>query len=62
MIDKDMKGETKMRARNILGIIFANMYDDCLHELTALRTMASVPFGGRYRLIDFHLSTWSTAA
>ena len=24
-----------MRARNILGIIFANMYDDCLHELTA---------------------------
>ena len=45
-----------MRARNILGIIFANMYDDCLHELTALRTMASVPFGGRYRLIDFHLS------
>ncbi|MGI6773467.1 MAG: glucose-1-phosphate adenylyltransferase subunit GlgD [Clostridiales bacterium] len=45
-----------MRAKNILGIIFSNMYDDCLHELTALRTMASVPFGGRYRLIDFHLS------
>ena len=38
------------------GLIFSNMHDECLPELTRLRTMASVPFGGRYRLIDFPLS------
>ena len=38
------------------GLIFSNIHDECLPELTRLRTMASVPFGGRYRLIDFPLS------
>lgn len=38
------------------GIIFANMHDDAISSLTQERTMASVPFGGRYRLIDFPLS------
>ena len=38
------------------GLIFSNIHDDSLPELTRLRTMASVPFGGRYRLIDFALS------
>lgn len=38
------------------GLIFSNIHDECLPELTGLRTMASVPFGGRYRLIDFPLS------
>lgn len=41
---------------NAMGIIFSNMHDKKLQELTANRTMASVPFGGRYRLIDFILS------
>lgn len=41
---------------NAMGIIFSNMHDAKLKELTANRTMASVPFGGRYRLIDFTLS------
>ena len=45
-----------MRANNVLGIIFSNMHDEELHELTTLRTMGSVPFGGRYRMIDFTLS------
>lgn len=45
-----------MRANNVLGIIFSNAYDDVLPEITNLRTMGSVPFGGRYRLIDFALS------
>ncbi|MCH3972653.1 MAG: glucose-1-phosphate adenylyltransferase subunit GlgD [Oscillospiraceae bacterium] len=45
-----------MIANNVLGIIFSNMYDDKVRELTETRTMASVPFGGRYRLIDFVLS------
>ncbi len=45
-----------MRANNVLGIIYSNSYDSVLSELTNLRTMGSVPFGGRYRLIDFALS------
>ncbi len=38
------------------GIIFSNLHDNNIAELTRLRTMASVPFGCRYRLIDFALS------
>ena len=45
-----------MAAKNVLGIIFSNAYDEALPEITALRTMGSVPFGARYRLIDFPLS------
>lgn len=39
-----------------LGIVFSNIHDKDVSELTAQRTLASVPFGGRYRLIDFVLS------
>lgn len=39
-----------------LGIIFSNIHDENVPELTAARTMASIPFCGRYRLIDFALS------
>ena len=45
-----------MRTNNVLGLIYSNAYDAALPELTALRTMGSVPFGGRYRMIDFVLS------
>ena len=38
------------------GIIFSNIYDASLGELTAKRTVASLPFGGRYRQIDYVLS------
>ena len=38
------------------GLIFSNIHDGCIPELTKPRTMASIPFGGRYRLIDFTLS------
>ena len=41
---------------NVLGLIFANMHEQTLPELTKARAMASVPFGGKYRLIDFPLS------
>lgn len=41
---------------NVLGLIFANMHDTTITDLTKSRTMGSVPFGGRYRLIDFPLS------
>lgn len=46
---------------NALGIIFANIYDSSLGELTNKRTMASLPYGGRYRQIDFSLSNMSNA-
>lgn len=46
-----------MRASDaVVGIIFANVHDDMLGELTQVRSAASVPFAGRYRLIDFTLS------
>lgn len=45
-----------MSAKNVLGIIFSNAYDEALPQLTALRTMGSIPFAARYRLIDFPLS------
>lgn len=41
---------------SVAGIIFANMHDLTITDLTKLRTMGSVPFGARYRLIDFPLS------
>ncbi len=40
-----------------VGIIFSNIHDGNVPELTAGRTMASIPFCGRYRLIDFALSS-----
>lgn len=45
-----------MNAASVAGIVFANVNDELLSELTSNRSMASVPFGGRYRLIDFPLS------
>lgn len=41
---------------NVLGLVFANMHDTTLDDMTKNRTMGSVMFGGRYRLIDFPLS------
>lgn len=38
------------------GIIFSNIHDTNIPELTRLRTVASVPFACRYRFIDFTLS------
>ena len=40
----------------VLGLIFASINDTNVIDLTKLRTMGSIPFGGRYRLIDFPLS------
>ncbi|MBE6588740.1 MAG: glucose-1-phosphate adenylyltransferase subunit GlgD [Ruminococcaceae bacterium] len=38
------------------GLIFSNIHDQSIPEMTRRRTMASIPFGCRYRLIDFALS------
>lgn len=50
-----------MRGNKVLGIIFSNSQDQSVAELTAARTMGSIPFGGRYRLIDFTLSSMVNA-
>lgn len=39
-----------------MGIIFSNLHDKDVGELTVVRSLASIPFGGRFRLIDFVLS------
>ena len=44
---------------NVMGIIFAN--DGSMGTLTEKRTMASLPFGGRYRQVDFALSNLTCA-
>lgn len=41
---------------NALGIIFSDMQEWSLTELASHRSVAAIPFGGRYRLIDFPLS------
>lgn len=43
----------------VMGIIFAN--DATMGDLTLKRTVASLPFGGRYRFVDFHLSNMTAA-
>ena len=44
---------------NVMGIVFTN--DATMGELTNKRTMASLPFGGRYRQVDFALSNLACA-
>ena len=43
-------------AASAIGVIFSNMHEETVPELVRRRTMASIPFGGRYRIIDFTLS------
>ncbi|MBE6554439.1 MAG: glucose-1-phosphate adenylyltransferase subunit GlgD [Ruminococcaceae bacterium] len=38
------------------GLIFSNIHDQSIPEMTRRRTMASIPYGCRYRLVDFALS------
>lgn len=42
---------------DVLGIIFPNTYDALVPELVTERLMASIPFAGRYRMVDFILSS-----
>lgn len=45
----------------MLGLIFANLHDETIPDFTKIRTMGSVPFGARYRLIDFPLSNMTNS-
>lgn len=42
--------------KNVLGLIIAFDTENDLREITEHRTVAAVPFGGRYRIVDFMLS------
>lgn len=50
-----------MNGKDVLGIVFANTDDEVISEITGVRSMASVPFGGAYRLVDFVLSNMVNA-
>lgn len=45
-----------MRGNEVIGILFAYVHEERVRELTENRVMASIPYGGRYRLVDFALS------
>ena len=42
--------------RDMMGIIMADSKELRLNELTEMRSVPALPFGGRYRLVDFILS------
>jgi glucose-1-phosphate adenylyltransferase len=42
--------------RKLLGVIDATTYHEDLEDLLTHRSLAALPFGGRYRIIDFVLS------
>ncbi|HZK54438.1 MAG TPA: glucose-1-phosphate adenylyltransferase subunit GlgD [Desulfosporosinus sp.] len=42
---------------NAIGIIYANSSTDNLQGLALRRPIAAIPFGGRYRILDFALSS-----
>ena len=46
---------------NMLGLIFADEHDASISELTKTRTYAAIPFGSRYRLVDFFISNMTNS-
>ena len=46
-----------MNNEDALAIIFPNSYDALIPELVTERLMASIPFAGRYRVVDFIISS-----
>ena len=45
-----------MANQKALGLLFPGMHDEVIPEMNEIRALGSLPFGGRYRLIDFPLS------
>ncbi|MDO4869270.1 MAG: glucose-1-phosphate adenylyltransferase subunit GlgD [Bacillota bacterium] len=46
---------------DMLGLIFADEHDADVSELTIKRTFAAIPFGARYRIIDFFISNMTNS-
>lgn len=47
-----------MAANKVLGLIFPNSHDGNVAGLTEQRCIGSLPFGARYRMVDFALSNF----
>lgn len=43
--------------KDVMGLIYTSKNETSLRELTASRAVAALPVGGRYRMIDFMLSS-----
>ena len=43
--------------KNVMGVIYTGEKDSFLRELTLLRAIAAMPVAGRYRVIDFLVSS-----
>lgn len=52
---RSLKGEEPM-SNDMFGLIYTGEASPRMRELTTSRSIAAVPFGGRYRVIDFLLS------
>ena len=46
---------------NMLGLIFADEHSSDISDLTTRRTFAAIPFGARYRIIDFFISNMTNS-
>ena len=46
----------RLNERKLLGVIDATTYHEDLEDLLLHRSLAALPFAGRYRIIDFVLS------
>ena len=42
--------------KSTMGLLFAYQNDEQMKALTQKRALSSIPFGGRYRIVDFALS------
>lgn len=51
-----------MVKNKMAGLIFGDSYDVELKEMLEKRTLAGIPFGARYRIIDFFLSDMANAS
>lgn len=47
--------------KNVLGVINLGEKEDNINEITVHRPIATIPFAGRYRLIDFILSSMTNS-
>ena len=47
--------------KNVMGIIYTNKDDLSLRELTNQRSVAALPLAGRYRVVDFVLSSMANS-
>ncbi|KLD61034.1 hypothetical protein WP50_05520, partial [Lactiplantibacillus plantarum] len=56
-VSRNDGGGTTMRREQVSAIINLLEPSDALQPLTAVRPVGMLPFGGRYRLVDFQLSS-----